>query len=204
MEEQQKLILSIAVVLVVLAALAGALYWEWKKLSAAQADLAAKEQEAQQLHQRIQNDIPRLKKELAEKQARVAEYEKTLPSAKEVESMDETLNAYKLQAGVQLLERRPVRETGRRQVPGQVQLYYKYSYRLTMTADFFAWVKFVNLLENHERFIRVDEFDVKVEDEESGLLNITMKISTFSYAKVQTPAAPTPGAAAAAVPVGAR
>lgn len=194
MEEHQKLILSVAVVLVVLAAIAAGLYWQWNKLSTAQADLAAKEQEAAQLRQRIDVDVPRLKKELVEKQARVADYEKTLPSAKEIEAMDETLNAYKLRAGVKLLERRPVRETVRPRPPGQVQLYYKYSYRLSMLADFFAWGKFVNLLENHERFIRVDEFDVKVEDEATGLLNITMKVSTFSYAKVQAPTAVPAGA----------
>jgi Tfp pilus assembly protein PilO len=193
-EENQKLLLSVVVVLVVLVAIGGGLYLEWKRLSAASADLEAKKQDGAALHQRIDKDIPRLKGELASKTEKVAEYEKNLPSAKEIEDMDETLNNYKVQAGVRLIERRPVQETGSEAAKGQQPLYYKYSYRLALAADFFSWATFVNLLENHARFIRVDEFDAKPSTKEPGILDVTMKISTFSYAKVEQPkvAAATP------------
>lgn len=202
MEENQKLILSIVVVLAILAIIGFALYLDRKKLSQAQAELQVKLNEEQQLRQRIEVEIPRLKGELVEKEAKVAEYEKTLPSAKEIEAMDETLNAYKDQADVMLMERQTVRETARPSIQAQPPLYYKYSYRLGIKADFFAWGKFLNLLENHHRFIRVDEFAVKVENEATGMLDITMKVSTFSYAKVEqpTPAVTT----AAALPAGGR
>jgi Tfp pilus assembly protein PilO len=203
-EENQKLLLSVVVVLVVLVAIGGGLYLEWKRLSAASADLEAKKQDGAALHQRIDKDIPRLKGELASKTEKVAEYEKSLPSAKEIEAMDETLNNYKVQAGVKLVERRPVQESGGGAAAAKAQqpLYYPYSYRLTLSADFFSWGKFVNLLENHERFIRVDEFDTKPSSKEPGILDITMKISTFSYAKVEQPKAATEAPTAAAAPAG--
>ncbi len=187
MEEHQKLILSIVAVLVIVGAIGVFFYLDSKNLSEAKAELEAKQNEEKQLRQRIDSEIPDLKKRLAEKELKVAGYEKSLPSAQEIEAMDETLNAYKLQAGVKLLERRPVREVTRPGLKAQLPLYYKYSYQLSMLADFFAWGRFLVLLENHDRFIRVDEFTAKVEDEETQLLNITMKISTFSYAKVVQP-----------------
>ena len=187
MEEHQKLILSIVAVLVIVGAIGVFFYLDSKNLSEAKAELEAKQNEEKQLRQRIDSEIPDLKKRLAEKELKVAGYEKSLPSAQEIEAMDETLNAYKLQAGVKLLERRPVREVTRPGLKAQLPLYYKYSYQLSMLADFFAWGRFLVLLENHDRFIRVDEFTAKVEDEETQLLNITMKISTFSYAKVEQP-----------------
>lgn len=187
MEEHQKLILSIVAVLVIVGAIGGLFYFGWKSYSEAKSELEVKQNEEKQLRQRIDSEIPDLKKRLAEKELKVAGYEKTLPSAQEIEAMDETLNAYKLQAGVKLLERRPVRDMTRAGAKAQAPLYYKYSYRLSMLADFFAWGRFLVLLENHDRFIRVDEFTVKVEDEETQLLSITMKISTFSYAKVEQP-----------------
>ena len=187
MEEHQKLILSIVAVLVIVGAIGVFFYLDWQNLSEANAELEVKQNEEKQLRQRIDSEIPKLKERLAEKELKVAGYEETLPSAQEIEAMDETLNAYKLQAGVKLLERRPVREPTRSGVKAQAPLYYKYSYRLSMLADFFAWGEFLVLLENHDRFIRVDEFTAKVEDEEEQLLSITMKISTFSYAKVEQP-----------------
>ncbi len=188
MEEHQKLILSIVAALAIVGIIGGLFYVGWKSYSEAKSELEAKQNEEKQLRQRIDLEIPDLKKRLAEKELKVAGYEKSLPSAQEIEAMDETLNAFKLQAGVKLLERRPVRDPGTRPgVKAQVPLYYKYSYQLSMLADFFAWGRFLVLLENHDRFIRVDEFTAKVEDEETQLLNITMKISTFSYAKVEQP-----------------
>jgi len=198
LEENQKLILSIAVVALVLVAIGSGLYLDWKKLSAARAELDEKEQESVQLDQQIDIEIPALKERKRQLGERVADYEKILPSAKEIEAMDETLNSYGGQARIKVLERRPVRETRRPTVPGQVPLYEKYSYRLSMVADFFSWVEFVRLLENHERFIRVDELDVRVDDEETGALAITMKVSTFSYAKVEQPTSVTPAPTAAA------
>lgn len=187
MEEHQKLILSIVAVLAIVGAIGVFFYLDWRNLSEANAELEAKQNEEKQLRQRIDSEIPDLKRRLAGKELKVAGYEKSLPSAQEIEAMDETLNAYKLQAGVKLLERRPVREVTRAGLKAQLPLYYKYSYQLSMLADFFAWGRFLVLLENHDRFIRVDEFTAKVEDEETQLLSITMKISTFSYAKVEQP-----------------
>jgi len=200
LEEHQKLILSIVAVLVIVGAIGVFFYLDSKNLSEANAELEAKQNEEKQLRQRIDSEIPDLKKRLAEKKLKVAGYEKSLPSAQEIEAMDETLNAYKLQAGVKLLERRPVREVTRPGLKAQLPLYYKYSYQLSMLADFFAWGRFLVLLENHDRFIRVDEFTAKVEDEETQLLNVTMKISTFSYAKVVQPT--TAVGATATAPVG--
>ena len=148
MEEHQKLILSIVAVLVIVGAIGVFFYLDWKNLSEANAELEAKQNEEKQLRQRIDSEIPNLKRRLAEKELKVADYEKTLPSAKEIEAMDETLNAYKLQAGVKLLERRPVREPGTRSsVKAQPPLYYKYSYQLSMLADFFAWGEFLGVHE---------------------------------------------------------
>jgi Tfp pilus assembly protein PilO len=207
-EESQKFLLTVLVVVVTLGAIGAGLYWEWNGLGVARAELAAKTQDEANLHQLIDKDIPRLREELDSKKQKVAEYEKTLPSAKEIEDMDETLNNYKVEAGVRLIERRPIQESGSETPKGQQPLYYKYSYRLSLAADFFSWGVFTNLLENHERFIRVDEFDAKPSSKEPGILDITMKISTFSYAKVEQPkvaaATPTPaGAAATPAPTGA-
>jgi Tfp pilus assembly protein PilO len=201
-EESQKFLLTVVVVLLIIGAIGGGLYWEWTTLGAARAELARKQQEEAKQHELIDKDIPRLKEELASKTEKVAEYEKTLHSAKEIEDMDETLNNYKVQAGVRLIERRPVQETGSEAAKAQQPLYYKYSYRLALAADFFSWATFVNLLENHARFIRVDEFDAKPSTKEPGILDVTMKISTFSYAKVEQPKAAPSGSATTPAPTG--
>lgn len=200
MEENQKFLLTVVVVLVILGVIGGALYWERNRLSAATTELASKTQEEANLHQRIDKEIPRLREELAKKSDKLTEDEKALPSAKEIEGMDETLNNYKVQAGVRLIERRPIQETTSAPAKAQPPLYYKYSYQLTLAADFFSWGVFTNLLENHERFIRVDQFGAKPSTREPGILDITMKVSTFSYAKVEQPkaAAATPTATRAA------
>jgi len=191
LDESKKLLFSILAVILVLGLIGTAFYLDGKKLTEAKAQLQAKASEEAQLKQRIDVEIPHLKKQLAAETGKVADYEEALPSAQEIESMDETLNNYKLQAGVSLLERRPVREQVRRGVQAAPPLYYKYSYRLSMLADFFALGRFMTLLEGHERFIRIDEFNIKVDDEETGQLAITMKMSTFSYAKVEQPTAAT-------------
>ncbi len=110
MEENQKLVLSIVVVVVVLAVIGGGLYWDWKKLQVAETELGKTEKEKQELDKRISHEIPAMKEELESKKELVAEYEKTLPSATEIEAMDETLNNYKEQAGVMLWSRRPERQ----------------------------------------------------------------------------------------------
>ena len=202
MEENQKLILSVVVVVLVAAAIGGGLYWGWKQLEAAQQDLEKKKQEEQELRHQIEVEIPKLKEELDSKRDLVATYEKTLPSAKEIEEMDETLNRYKLQAGVTLESRQPERRRVTGGARAQVLPYDEYSYQLSLEGDFFAWVEFLRLLENHERFIRVDAFDVRVvegEEEEEEKLEVTTKVSTFSFAKVEptreatAPPAATPG-----------
>jgi len=183
-DESQKLLLTVVVVILVLGAIGAGLYFNYQKLQEANAELEKKMKKAKELQDVVEVQMPKVKRTLAEKRQLVAQYEETLPSATEIESMDETLNQYKNESGVRLLERRPVREASRAKEEN-TQSYYKYSYRLSLQADFFSWVEFVRLLETHERFIQVDEFTVRKESDEPEVLDVDMKISTFSYAKVQ-------------------
>ena len=48
-------------------------------------------------------------------------------------------------------------------------------------------MRFINLLETHNRFIRIDKFDIKKKAMDSLLNDITLNISTFSF---KVPAGP--------------
>jgi Tfp pilus assembly protein PilO len=185
-DESRKLLLTLVVVVVALGLIGAGLYHDNKQLKEARVQLEEKKTREAALRTITDVRLPQAREALATKRELVALYMTTLPSATEIESMDETLNQYKDESGVNLTERRPVR-TATAPAEEQSQSYYRYSYNLSLEGDFFSWVHFMRLLETHQRFVQIDEFDVRKTSDDPEVLDVKMKISTFSYAKVRQP-----------------
>ncbi len=193
MDETRKLVVSIVVVLLLVAGLTVLIYFGVKTQNQLKGDITDKEQLVVGLEAKIAQipDLRKHKEMLAESQE-IAE--RVLPDVKELEALDEVLTSFERQSGFELLERNPRLTRAPISPQAPQEPYEKYTYTLKGRGDFFAFVKLLSLLERHERFIRVDSFDIKVKPEESEefpLCDVSLEISTFSYA------APTPAPAAA-------
>lgn len=200
MNEMKKTVISAVAVLVVVLAASGWTYMGWRKCRQAETALEQKKTQVAQLREKIAR-IPELRQEKTKLQEELAEYETILPNDRDLNNIFDTLSSFTKDSGVTILEFKPERE--RQDRPGESSSYKQVSYDLKLEGDFFQVIKFINLLENHKRFVRIDSLEMGKRDLDEPLGETSIQISTFVY-DPKAEVAPRKRLAAAAKPAAAR
>jgi len=140
------------------------------------------------------NQLNALRAEREKAQARLEVAERILPSQEEIENLVDSLADFARESGVVITEAAPVRQSGYRNVGGAGKRFEEADFDLDVEGDFFQFVRFVNLLENYKRFIRVDSFTVDAGKNHEEPHSINLKFATFTY--TDAPSSLSPGARA--------
>ncbi|MGB1661566.1 MAG: hypothetical protein ACPHP7_07365 [Planctomycetota bacterium] len=143
--------------------------------------------------------IPDLVSELQELEGIVEEYTEILPREDEVlrDAFVDTITQLCKESGLVVIGAEPVAVEGvaspqrGRAVPASgnaTRQFQRHKYRFEMLGEFSQFHRFVNLVENHTRFLRVDSFDLFPIDRSDDLSaashpkkNFTIEISTYVY-----------------------
>ncbi|MCI0651067.1 MAG: hypothetical protein L0Z55_04210 [Planctomycetes bacterium] len=151
--------------------------------------------------------IPELKSKSQELAAIIEEYAQILPSDREVrdEAFLEEIYEFLRGTGVKVLGVTPeaiVEKKDNKKSEKTVKVksnFVRHKYRFEMEGTFLGLLKFINLMENHVRFLRVDSFEVKplgskdkqndAQLAENEVKSISLVISTYTYSK-PTPTPP--------------
>jgi len=179
LEEKQKLILSVVVVLVLLVGFGGGIYLKLKERAPLVAEMDRLEASIRLYDQKIAQ-IGTLTEKIAALQEEVARYEVIMPDSEELDKMADTVDEFRKKSGVEIKDfRKVISPVVAREQAGKA--YEQVTYNMKLTGDFFQFVTFINLLENHERFIRVDSFRVSPSRaEDTSLMDVDLQISTFT------------------------
>ncbi|MEZ0227980.1 MAG: type 4a pilus biogenesis protein PilO [Planctomycetota bacterium] len=132
---------------------------------------------------------PRLQAQLNELNANFRDYVKILPSAEiaTTEKLYRTVQAYADAAQITVSELSE-RGAGGKKGGGKLGEFEEVSVNFRIDADFETFVRFINLLERHEQFMKVNAFQVTpaslvrlVDGKEIIDLAVTIEVSTYKY-----------------------
>lgn len=127
--------------------------------------------------------IPTLEKEVIILRENLAEYVKILPDTKELVAFVRMLNQFERQSGI--VGTGLVQKATRADKSKDRFLAIEYTY--DMTATLWQFLKFVNLVENYERFVSIVDFSIqtggkgKNEDTRDGDIVHTMRVTMQTY-----------------------
>ncbi len=187
MNEIKKTIISAVAVFLALVLTFTWAYTGWRKAKKLDTAVTPKRPQLTGLNEKI-GSIPQLRQEKGKLQDELTEYETILPNGRELENLLDMLTEFTKDSGVTILEFKPERE--RQDKPGESSSSYKQvSYDLKVDGDFYQVTKFINLLENYKRFVRIDSFEMGKRDLDEPIGETALRISTFVYDPKSEPAA---------------
>src|SRR4051812_26306995 len=131
---------------------------------------------------------PRLQAQLNELNANFRDYVKILPSAEvaTTEKLLRTVQAYADAAQIQVQEVTE-RGAGGKRGGGRLGEFEEVSVTFRIDADFETFVRFINLLERHEQFMKVNSFGISlgqtkvIDGKEIIQLGVSIEVSTYKY-----------------------
>ena len=179
MSEGRKLLISVLVVAVTLGGVVAWLVVGVKASKKLDVSIRQKGLQLTELQEKVAA-IPALRQEQQRLAGELKECETILPNDRELNKIMDTLSEYEKEAKVELRVFSPRTERKSSQSGPQTS-YKKVSYDLDLVGEYFNIVKFLNLLENHNRFVQVDSFNVKQKDEDSPINDVSLKLSTFVF-----------------------
>ncbi|KPJ63176.1 MAG: hypothetical protein AMS15_01415 [Planctomycetes bacterium DG_23] len=184
MEEKQKLAISVLVVILLLAGLGGGIYLKIKQRVPLDTEIENL-QRTIKIHEGKIAQIGPLTDRIAALQDEIARYEIIIPDSEELDKMADTVDEFRKKSGVEINDFRKISIPITRPEEA-ARAYRRVTYHMKLKSDFFQFAIFVNLLENHERFIQVDSFRVSPGRGEDILqMDIDLQISTFTSRMVQ-------------------
>jgi len=132
-------------------------------------------------------EIPKLQQELETRRREFDIDAQILPDEAEVEAFIDSLYQSRIQPGIPPGTVTPVKSSTTAKNTAKLP-FEKKAWSLKFLADFFQMAEFINTIENHQRFIQVDSFNVKAGQfdpqtapSETIPNDVTMTISTFIY-----------------------
>jgi Tfp pilus assembly protein PilO len=182
---QKKLLLTIGgSALAVCLAAGGGIYYTLGCIDEIEQQIAEKEKATQLADQRIAQ-IPALEQEVIILRENLDEYVKILPSSKELSRFVRMLEQFDRQSGV---ESEGLVQKPRREVKGEKFVPIEYSYE--MSATLWQCLKFMNLVENFERFVSITDFSITAQTQrgepemrEGDVVHkVKLSLQTFVYA----------------------
>lgn len=176
-------ILTVAITVAVILGSGGLSYWIYDKYK------QTKQEESDYLSQiataEVKRDkVPGLEKEVIKLRENVKEYVKILPDTKEVNDFVKKLSDFANQSGVELVSLKDDKRSGKKK---KQEVFDKETFRLELNGNIFEFLRFISLIENYERFIKVAEIIVKAGDFDEDILrsdvvhDIIISMETFVY-----------------------
>jgi Tfp pilus assembly protein PilO len=186
--EGRKTLISVAVMMLLLAGVTTWLVLGANATHRLESSISTKSAKLAEIREK-QGAIPALRQEQQRLAGELTEYETILPNDRELNKIFDTLSEYEKTAGLEIQVFNPVREKEDKRAVSETS-YKRVSYDLDLVGDFFSAVRFISLLENHNRFVRIDSFSVKQKSEDDPVNEISLKLSTFVYDPKAKSAAP--------------
>ena len=187
---QKKMLVTIgAVTLLVVAASAGGVYWAQGLMEEIDVQIKAKADEVVAADRKI-NQIPAVEKEVIILRENLDEYVKILPDNDELTTFVRMLNQFERQSGI--VGTNLIKKNQRR---GKAQgRFTPIEYNYEMTATLWQGLKFMNLIENYERFVSITDFSIATgtgpREEQSregeAVHTIRLTMVTYTYNKPGT------------------
>jgi Tfp pilus assembly protein PilO len=181
---QKKLLLVIVGGAVLLCGAAiGGVYWAHGLIEEVEVQVKQKQEAIAAADAKIAK-VPGLEKDVVILRENLDEYVKILPNTKELNAFVRMLNQFERQTGIQSTGLQPIRGG---EVKGQRFTPIGYTYEATATL--WQCLKFINLIENYERFISVTEITItsggknRSDESRDGDVVHTVKLTmqTYSY-----------------------
>lgn len=186
LNENKKLLVTGGVVAALCAAGSGGVYWAKGMVREKQEQIAGMRAEIASARQKIRK-IPAVEHDVIILRENVHEYVKILPEENELNNFVRTASLFQKQAGVGALTKF---EPGRPGKAGKGSSYKRYTYRFEFTATLWQFLKFLNLFESHERFIKVKSFTLTSGESRGSQASggtgdvrhrIAMEVETYVY-----------------------
>ncbi len=203
LSERQQLIALIAAFAVVLVAEGVYGYFSFNKHSELKGTLAKLNQEKAAAEQKL-GQVESMRREAKELQTIIEEYVTILPSEEEARTdmFVVDIDNFARRAGLKVLEGRSENKKQKRQARrnkkavSQKKNFVQHRYRFRLEGSLLNFMKFTNMVENHSRFLRIDDFELRAmgaDEQERGVEELAMSenpvkeveilISTYTYSE---------------------
>lgn len=176
-------IVTVAVTVLIILGSAGLSYWIYENYK--------KTLEEEEKYQndiaiaKVKRDkIPGLEKQVIKLRENLKAYVKILPDTKEVNEFVNKLSDFASQSGVEVVS---LKDDTRSKRQKKQEVFDKESFRIELNGNIYEYLKFISLIENYERFIKISEINIKSGEYDEEMLrsevihNITMLVETFIY-----------------------
>lgn len=155
MNEKKKILIIAGVAVTVSLLAGGGVYWTSGLIEAERQAIAEKRNSIAAADQKIAK-IAATERETIILRENLGEYVKILPEHKDLNAFVKTLNTFERQSGIQPLEIK----RGRLGQGGSNERFLRIEYQYDMTATLWQFMKFINSIENYERFVAVSTFSI--------------------------------------------
>ena len=189
--EKQLTLISAGAGVLVLAGICGAIFWAVSTAGTLDAEIRQLDDKRSELDRKERN-LPRLEREIASLQVEVERSVQKLPNEQEIADLIKNLGSIRAgtdENGITIKIKKFQPEQDKR-LAGLVpeedagQRFTPHPYVVEAEGNFYHFGRFINLLENHLRFIKVESYDMsnpgKKGWDRSGK-DITIKIITYTY-----------------------
>ena len=204
LNETQKIIVTAFIVVAIVGPLGALNYTKYQDRSQLLARLDNLKKEEKKANDRIAQ-IPELQKNRADLANIIEEYTKILPQEEYVqhEAFAEIVDNYRRETLVVIQD---VEYLQSKDGEEEESNFLRHRYRITLIGTFPDFLRFINKIENHTRFLKIDEFNIKPlgappesrglsEKNEAALLDrakvpfkeIEVIVSTYTYKKDEDP-----------------
>jgi Tfp pilus assembly protein PilO len=128
--------------------------------------------------------VPELEKQVIMLRENVKEFVKILPDTKEVNGFVKKLSDFDDQSGVELYVLKDDTRASRRK---KKDVFDRETFRVELRGNIFQFLKFISLVENYERFIKISEIQIKAGSYDEEILRsdvvhqVSLLVETFVY-----------------------
>lgn len=186
LDEKKKMILVGGVALAISLVAGGATWWAQGLIEEEEQAIAADNAKIAQAEAKIAK-IDAAEKEVIILRENLDSYVKILPDERDLNEFVKMLNKFQEQAGITLVEFRPVK-AGRN--GKNVEQFTKTEYTYSLTASLWQFMRFISFIENYERFVSITNFGIgnqtnnlrgKPTTETDPVHSVQLTMETFQY-----------------------
>ncbi|MGE3172951.1 MAG: type 4a pilus biogenesis protein PilO [Planctomycetota bacterium] len=184
MSEKQKLLGIAGAALGVCVLAGGGVFWANGLIDELQQTIAQKRTEIDAAEQKIAK-IPASEKEVIILRENLGEYVKILPEDEGLNDFVKMLNQFEQSSGIQTIMFQPGRPSRNSKNPERFE---RIEYQYEMTATLWQFLKFMNSIENYERFVSITDFTItrvngrEAETRDGDVVHqIRLTMETYTY-----------------------
>ncbi|MEC7584412.1 MAG: type 4a pilus biogenesis protein PilO, partial [Planctomycetota bacterium] len=163
----------------------GGVWWATGLITEVEESIEAKRVQIAAAEQKIAR-IPAAETEVIVLRENLDEYVKILPAEQGLNDFVKMLNQFEQQSGIQTSSFQPGRP--KRQAGGKVERFTRIDYVYEMQATLWQFIKFINEIENYERFVAITDFTISQVNAREAVVrngeqvhNIKLTMETYTY-----------------------